>query len=343
MNESISVETPNEIKNDSEPVALILAGYNKVDSVTREKEIQELNEAYEGDIIYIGQNKFLHDLAGKPVIQYVIDAVYNARKRDYPDQRLYKKIYIYNDIQTIGKSIDFKKYTNVIVKQMKDSVGAHLQDFCNNYIGYGQRVDIFYGDTPRITTDDVEWIHEEYLKILGKEKDKRGNPIILVYGIVESGDLTDNWLQHRLKHIKVGRNKGKLKSFAGFIDFQARVGNSAAFIMDRNLDDLIKYKAINFFYNLRKALTPRIISKIIYHLWKTGHINMIKQIKNRCINEDEFIMTAVDVWSKVFKIDLSKFGGSFFHIKRNASRWENDIDGPKDLKALNRKFREPKN
>ena len=70
---------------------------------------------------------------------------------------------------------------------------------------------------------------------------------------------------------------------------------------------------------------------------------MIGQIKNRCINEKEFIETAIDVWSKVFNIDLSKFGGRFYHIKRNASHWENDIDGPKDLKALNKKFRELKN
>ncbi|MBN2041591.1 MAG: hypothetical protein JW864_16255 [Spirochaetes bacterium] len=341
MNATKSQETLDgkEYIKAKEPVALILAGYNKVDPETKKKAIQELNEAYDGDIIYMGQNKFLHDLAGKPVIQYVIDAVYNARKKGSSGQKLYNRIYIYNDIKTIRKSVDLAKYSNITVHQMKDSVGAHLQHFYENFIEYGQRVDIFYGDTPRITSEDVEWIHDEYSGILGIEKNRKGNQILMVYGIVESGDLNDNWLTHRLKFIKVGKNKGKLKSFAGFDSFQARVGNSAAFIKNSILDDLVRCRAINFFYNLRKALSPTIISRIIYHLWKTKNFKMIWQIKNRCINEAEFINTAVDVWAKVFKIDLSKFGGKFYHIKRNASRWENDIDSPKDLKVLNRKFK----
>ena len=69
------------------------------------------------------------------------------------------------------------KYPGLTVKQMKDSVGGHLKDFCNKYIVYGQRVDIFFGDTPRITPEDVEWIHNEYNNILGKMKDEKGVPI----------------------------------------------------------------------------------------------------------------------------------------------------------------------
>ncbi len=326
--------------NDMKPVALILAGYNKVDFETRRKETKELNEAYDGDIIYMGQNKFLHDLAGKPVIQYVIDAVYNARKSGKrKNERLYDKIYIYNDIRTIRKSVNLAKYPGLVIKQMKKSVGGHLKDFCLHHLEYGQRVDLFFGDTPRITSEDVEWIHGEYNKILGKEKDHRGVPIRLLYGIVEYEDMKDDtWLEHRLKYIKVGNNKGKLKSFAGFENFQARVGNSSGLILDHSLDDLIKYEAVNFFYNMRKALNPNVISKIIYYLWKTKHSNMIMQIKNRCINETDLINTAIDLWSKLFKIDLSNFAGRFFHIKKNAARWENDIDGPKDLRAMEKKF-----
>jgi hypothetical protein len=339
------IDTPKkkEVINsndDMKPIAVILAGYNKVDFETKRKEIRELNEAYDGDIIYMGQNKFLHDLAGKPVIQYIIDAVYNAKSKVNGKRiKLYDKIFIYNDIKTIRKSINLAKYPGLIIKQMKKSVGGHLKDFCLNHVKTGQRVDLFFGDTPRITSEDVEWIHREYNKILGKEKDHRGVPIRLLYGIVEYEDMkNDNWLEHRIKPIKVGQNKGKLKHFAGFESFQARVGNTSGFVMDRSLDGLIENEAVNFFYNMRKALNPNVISKIVYYLWKTKHSKIIRQIKNRCINEIEFIDTAIDVWSKIFKIDLSNFAGRFFHIKKHAARWENDIDGPKDLKALRRRF-----
>src|SRR4030043_1167008 len=76
------------------PIAIILAGYNKVDPVTKKKELRELREAYKDHVIFLGENKFVQNLAGKPVIQYVIDAVTGARKNN---SKLYNKIYIYND------------------------------------------------------------------------------------------------------------------------------------------------------------------------------------------------------------------------------------------------------
>jgi hypothetical protein len=329
----------------SEPVALILAGFNKIDSKKKEKKIiEEMQEAYDGEIIYIGQNKFLKNLAGKPVIQYVIDAVYGAKKlnntKTKKPERLYDKIYVYNDIKSISEAIDLSKYPHLIIKQMKDSVGGHLKDFCRNCIEYGQKVDIFFGDTPRLTTEDVEWIHEKYSNILGRQKDHRGQPIQLIFSLVNFDDLSDNWLKHRIKYIKHGHNKGKLKSFIGFENFQSRIANSSAIIMDKSLDGLIKHEAINIFYNLRKALTPSNISKILYHFWKTKHLNIIKQIKNKCINELELVNALIDVISKLYKIDLNNFGILTYHIKMHASRWENDIDSPLDLEAIDKKFRE---
>ncbi len=319
------------------PVALILAGYSEIDSETKRKKMKELEEAYDGEVIYMGQNKFLHNLAGKPVIQYVIEAVFNARKTK--NERLYDRIYVYNDIKSINEYIDLSKYPNLIVKQMKDSVGGHLKDFCRNYIDYGQKVNIFFGDTPRITSDDVEWINREYDNILGNKKDLRGIPVFLIFSMVKFKDLRDNWLEHRLKYIKHGHNKGKLKYFISFENFQARIGNSAAFLMNECLDGLIDNEVFNFFYNLRKALTPNILSKIIFYFWKTKHFNIIRQIRNRRINEKEVFPAVIDVISKLYRIDMSKFGGQFFYINKNASRWENDIDSPLDLETFNDRFK----
>jgi hypothetical protein len=142
-----------------------------------------------------------------------------------------------------------------------------------------------------------------------------------------------------LKYVKVGKNKGKLKSFIGFKNSQSRIASSSAFIMDKSLDGLIESEAINLFYDLRKALTPSSISKILYLLWKTGHFNLIKQIKNKCIDETELAPALIEITSKLYKIDLSKLAMLTYHIKKNASRWENDIDSPLDLEAIDKNFR----
>lgn len=332
-------------KKELKPVALILAGYDKFDSKTKLKKMQELIEAYDGDVIYMGHNKFLHRLAGKPIIQYVLDAVYNAKVKDpkAPNKtgRLYDKIYIYNDIKSFEGVIDLSKYKNVHLHQMTDSVGGHWKDFYFNYIEYGQRVDVFFGDTPRITSNDVEFIHREFSRVIGKARDHRGSLVNMVYGIVDYEDMReDNWLDHRIKYIKRGHNKGKLKSFVGFEGLQVRVGNTGAVIKHPSNDPLMEHESINFIYNLRKALSPSTFSKIVYHLWKSKHFDMIRQVKNKCIREAPFYDSVIDIISKLNKIDLSSYGGKLILIKKNAARWENDIDGPMDLNVFQQKFRE---
>lgn len=318
--------------NTQKPLALILAGYDKPDRKTMIKRKKQIIEAYDGDEIFIGKNKFLQDLAGKPVIQHVLDAVYGAKKNGQP---LYEKIYVYNDVKNFTSAIDTRKYGNLIVRQMKKSVAGHWKDFYFNHVDYGRRVDLFFGDTPRITSEDVEWINAEYDRILGKEKDFRGVPVYVAFAIVEYEDMKDdNWLVHRPKYIKRGYKKGKLKNFVGFSNFEGRVGNSAAIIKHESLDEIIDLEIVNFFYNLRKALTPNTFSKILYYLWKTKNFDVISQIKRRCLEEEKFYRATIDVVERVYKIDLSRFGGYIFHIKKNAARWENDIDGPKDLEAF---------
>ncbi|HXK65463.1 MAG TPA: hypothetical protein PK348_04285, partial [Spirochaetota bacterium] len=232
-------------------------------------------------------------------------------------------------------AIDTKKYKNLTVLQMKQSVGGHLKDFYFNYIDYGQRLDIFFGDTPRITTKDVEWINREYDSILGKAKDYRGAIVHLIYSIVEYPDVAkDTWLPHRMKAIKRGEYKGKHKYFVGFDTFEARIGNSAAIIKHHSIDPIVEYQIIDFFYGLRKALSPNIFSKILYHLWKTKNFDVIRQVKQRCLEEEKFYRAVIDVIERVYKLDLSNFGGYIYHIRNNAAHWENDIDSPKDLKAF---------
>ena len=332
---------PKELK----PVALILAGYDKFDSRTKLKKMQELIEAYDGDVIYMGHNKFLHRLEGKPIIQYVLDAVYNAKKSSSKGvgghNRLYEKIFIYNDIKSFEGVIDLSEYNNVHLHQMTDSVGGHWKDFYFNYIEYGQRVDVFFGDTPRITSGDVEYVHQEFSKVIGKEKDHRGSLINMVFGIVDYEDMKDdNWLDHRIKYIKRGHNKGKLKSFVGYEGLQVRVGNTGAVIKNEANDPLMEHESINYIYNLRKALSPSTFSKIVYHLWKSKHFDMIRQVKNKCIREKDFYDAVFDIIAKLNKIDLSSYGGKLILIKKHAARWENDIDGPMDLNVFQQKFRE---
>ncbi|MBN1534792.1 MAG: hypothetical protein JXA20_19125 [Spirochaetes bacterium] len=319
------------------PVALILAGYDKVSRAKRKEKKEEIRQAYDGDEIFIGQNKFLRDLNGKPVIQYVIDAVYNTRKRG---RRLYDRIYVYNDVESFLRVIDVSRYDNLTVVQMRESVGGHWKDFYFNHIEYGQRVDVFFGDTPRITPEDILYVHDEFNAVLDRGRDHRGNRVSLVYGIVEYEDMKDdNWLPHRIKFIKRGKNAGKLKSFVGFKGFQARVGNMGTFEKNRVLDPLIDHEAANFVYNLRKALTPRVFSRILYHIWKSKKFDTIRQIKNRCIIEGDIIDTLLSVLTYLHRDDYSKLGGVFQHIKKNAARWENDIDGPLDMEAFRHHFR----
>jgi molybdopterin-guanine dinucleotide biosynthesis protein A len=319
---------------DLKPIALILAGYNKINYKLQRKKNKEIMEAYDGEQIYMGKNKFLYDLSGKPAIQYVIDSVYNAKKNG---QRLYDKIYLYNDIEMFSKVIDKKKYDNLIIKQMKDSVGGHLKDI-NSELEYGQKIDIFFGDTPRITTDDVEWIHDEFDKLLITQNNHKGIPINIIFSLVKYTDLKDDWMTHRIKRIKRGKNKGKLKSFIGFTDCQVRVGNSGAFIKSKAIDKLIDKEAVNFFYNIRKALTPSSISKIMYYLVKGKYTHLIKQVKRRKINELEMVDASIAVISKLFKINMSDFSGVYFKISNNASHWENDIDGPGDMEIFRQKL-----
>lgn len=322
---------------NNKPVALLLAGYDKLDSKRKLRRKKEIIESYDGDEIYIGNNKFLYDLAGKPVIQYVIDAIYNAKKNG---KRIYDKIYVYNDIEAFSDVIDLKRYPNLIVKQMTDSVGGHWKDFYFKYIDYGQRVDIFFGDIPRITTGDVEYVHDLFGDILGKKKDHRGVIIRMLFSIVKYEDLKNNWLDQRIKIIKKGPNKGKLKNFVGFEDFQARIGNSGAIIKHESIDKLMEYEAVNLLYNIRKALTPSSFSKIIYLLWKTKNFHLIKQVKNKCINLNQTIDALIVILAHLHKIDLSTYSGRSVIISKNASRWENDIDGPHDLAIFEKKFQE---
>ena len=325
--------------SDKNPVALIFAGYNKVDTATKKKTIQEIKEAYDGEEIYVGDNKFLHQLAGRPVIQYVIDAVFNAKKNG---KRLYSDIYVYNDVESFKQEIDVSLYPNLHVLQMKDSLGGHWKDFYFNYAEYGQRIDAFFGDTPRIKPDDVEYVNREYDRILGKVKDHRGVRCNLAFSVAEYEDLTDNWLDHRTRRAKRGKNKGKLKSFIAFEKYQARVGNTFGVYKTPGLDDLLRYEVTNLAYNLRKALAPSVISKIIYYLIKSKHLGVIKQIRNKRIVENDVYEAILDIIEQVYKIDLSNFAAILFHIKKNTARWENDIDGPHDLEIFQNKFKELK-
>lgn len=320
-------------------VALVLAGYNKLNFKLANKIRKEIVESYDGLEIYIGNNKFLYDLAGKPVIQYVIDAIYNARKNG---KRLYDKIYVYNDVASFNRVINVKKYHNLFIHQMKSSIGSHLMDFYFNYMEYGQRVDVFFGDTPRVQSDDIEWIHDRYSEIVGKQIDHRGVLIRGFYTLARFQDMTDNWLPSRIKVVKRGFYKGKLKRFFNIDGVDARIGNSASFLRHECYDDLIRNRMIDVAYNLRMALAPSNFFRVLRNSIKSGHFDLVWQILKNKIQSKTALDTIYDFSSFMFKIDLSKTAAGFFYAERNASRWENDIDGPKDLEDMRRRFEELK-
>jgi hypothetical protein len=316
-------------------IALVLAGYDKPDFITKLRRMKELRQSYDGEIIYMGRNKFLEKIGDKVCLQYVIDAIQSSRKGAGP---IYDRIYLYNDVRSVQDALDMKKYPELILKQMKGSVGANLKDFYFNEITYGDRVDIFFGDTPRITPEDVQWIHDQYSGILENKTDHRGVKIRIAFGLVKFDDLTDDWLSYRHRYIKHGKNKGKLKYFVGFENFQARIGNSGSMIKHSSLDEIVDLEAVNLFYNIRKALSPRIFSKIIYLLMKTKNYDLIKQVKKRSIKEETFADSMLGVISSVYNIDVSDLAGYLFKISRNAAHWENDIDTPTDLKLITKRL-----
>lgn len=320
-------------KEKKSTVALILAGYDKPDFLTKLKRRRELRQSYDGEIIYMGRNKFIEKIGSMPVVQYVLNAVNDAKKAGQP---VYDRIYLYNDIASIKKAFNTAEYPRLELRQMQGSVGGNWKDFYTKDINYGDRVDVFFGDTPRITAEDVEWIHDQYSEILERKKDHRGVTVRMAFGIVRFEDLHDDWLTYRHKYIKRGKNKGKHKYFVGFENYQARVGNSGAMIKDHVMDEIIDKEALNFFYNLRKALTPSVFSKIIYYLMKTRNFELIKQVKNRRIKEEIFINSLFDIISSVYNIDVSRFAGALFITSKNAARWENDIDTPTDLKKISK-------
>ncbi len=310
------------------PVALILAGYNRVDHATRREYEREIKESYDGEELYMGKNKFLYSVKGRPIISYVLDAVYGARKNG---KRIYEKVYVYNDIKSFTKTVDVSAYDNLEIRQMTESVAGHMKDFYP-LVEYGQRVDIYFGDTPRITSEDVEYIFDSYTDIFANESDYRGVPVRMIYGVVHYDDMRkDNWLPHRIKFFKRGQKKGKLKSFVNFTDGPVRIGNSASFIKHMSIDGLVARQSLNLLYNLRKALTPSSISKIMYYLIKLKKYRLVGQIRRKSIVFTELYQTFLDILSRLYKLDLSDYSGVFFRIKKNAGRWENDIDGPQDL------------
>jgi hypothetical protein len=87
------------------PVALILAGYDRLDRLTKLRRKRELRDAYDGDVIYMGHNKFLRDLAGKPIIQHVLDAVYDARARGRGGAKSAERLYEKISSTTIGRAL----------------------------------------------------------------------------------------------------------------------------------------------------------------------------------------------------------------------------------------------
>ena len=63
------------------------------------------------------------------------------------------------------------------------------------YVEYEDRVDVFFGDTTRIEPDDVESLHEKYNKIIGINREHRGNIIRMLFTIANSPEHSTQFLK----------------------------------------------------------------------------------------------------------------------------------------------------
>jgi CTP:molybdopterin cytidylyltransferase MocA len=317
-------------KGVSRPIALILAGYGS-GFRSRRGLAREIRRAYGRGELYRGRNKFLIHLEGQPVIRYLLDAVAGAKRSGRP---LYDRIVVYNDVESFSLHVDLSAYPRVTVRQMTSSVGGHLRDFLPSVLR-DQRVDVYFGDTPRVTSQDVEYLSGEYGRIFRSK-----NAPSFVFGIAEYEDLKNStWLPSRMRRVRTGPNRGMHRAFVGFDSFEARIGNCASFVKTPAVEKIIESGFIDFGYSIRKALVPKNLSRILYHLWKCGHLKMILSLGTRSLDEGKSLRALTDVMSKMYSIDLSGFSMKFLHIKRNAAHWENDIDGPKDYRAFVKRMR----
>jgi hypothetical protein len=199
----------------------------------------------------------------------------------------------------------------------------------------GQRVDVYFGDTPRVTSGDVEYLCGEYDRAFSS----KARPSFL-FGIAEYDDLKkDTWLPSRMRKVRTGPNRGKHRGFVGFDSFEARIGNCASFVKTPAAAEIIDSGVIDYAYSIRKALAPNNFSRLIYHLWKSGNAGMIRSLYTRSLNERKLETAVCDVVSSMYGIDLDGFSLKFLHIKKNAAHWENDIDGPKDYRAFVKRMR----
>lgn len=307
------------------PVALVLAGYGS-GFRARRGLAREIRRAYGRGELYRGRNKFLINLEGRPVISYLLDAVCGAKRKGRP---LYERVAVYNDIESFMSVIEAAAYPRMELRQMTSSVSGHLCDFLPQ-LKRGQRCDIFFGDTPRVTSSDVEYLCGEYDALYSKK-----DPPSFVFGIAEYEDLRkDTWLPGRMRKVRTGPNRGKHRAFVGFDSFEARIGNCASFVKTPVTEKIISSGVIDYAYSIRKALAPNNFSKLIYHLWKSGNAGMIRSLYTRSLDERRLAQAVCDVISGMYGIDLKGFTLKFLHVKKNAARWENDIDGPKDYRAF---------
>ena len=307
------------------PVALVLAGYGS-GFRSRRGLAREIRRAYGKGELYKGRNKFLINLEGKPVIGYLLDAVCGAKRKGRP---LYERVVVYNDIESFRSVIDLPSYPRAEIRQMTPSVSGHLCDFLP-HVKRGQRVDVFFGDTPRVTAADVEYICGEYDSLF-----EGRNAPSLIFGIAEYEDLRKTtWLPSRMRKVRTGPNRGKHRAFVGFDSFEARIGNCASFVKTSAVERIIRTGVIDYGYSIRKALAPNNFSKLIYHLWKSGNAGMIRSLYTRSLDEEKLVRAVRDVIAGMYSVDVRGFSLKLLHIKTNAAHWENDIDGPKDYRMF---------
>ncbi|MBN2567414.1 hypothetical protein JXB02_05005 [Candidatus Woesearchaeota archaeon] len=338
------------------PLAAVLGGFDRVDEEAAVRKNRLLRIVNDGDEIALGTNKFLFDLGGKPMYEWVLDAVQGSGR--------YAGLVAYNDVEEFRGKVDLRKYPTLDLRQMTGSVGGHLLDLYHS-IEYGQRVDIFFADTPRATPELVRRVNDEYTRLFGRT-DSRGNPVRIAFGFAPYEEaVRDNWLPKRTRLMKdsyfrfspwglqmlYDRHVNGIEMPKFYFAFKldgkrvyVHPANHAAFIKHPTNDAVAEHKMIDYLYSMRKGIAdlPRIIGSMAKH----HALHLIPTVALRfALPYERTIDDLRQVMGGMYGTDLSETGLAL-NFTRTGAAFENDIDSvvgeASDLAVFRRKAAEGK-
>ncbi len=319
-------------------IAAIFGGWCVYTEKEVEKKKRRLAKSNDGDVVFFNINKYILPLKGKPIIQYVLDAVSGSS--------IFSDIHIYNDIFDIAENIDTRLYGGLRVHQMSFDVGKNIKDFYSQ-LEYGDRGHVWYGDLPMLKPEHVRMLYDESNALLGRP-DVDGEPTRLVFSLAEYKNVARNsQFPNRMVRYDQLESPGTLDRllmrFAkhdeykmwipvrdGGVSRNVRVANTFTFEKCEETDSFFDSEIPDFIYGTRKLLAA--IGTVAYTLTRYGKWGLIADYFADRLDIDNAVHEAKDVLGRKFGVD---FGfGIKFNISKAGAELENDVDSPMDYRHL---------